>query len=176
MFMNFVGHRAEMRTAGAKGQGVYATEPIAAGETVVAFGGYVVSRQMLETLPSERTIHSIQIDDDLFMVGPEVPEPGDMVNHSCDPNCGILGSVILVAMRDIAPGEEITFDYAMSDSQDYDEFVCECGTALCREKVTGSDWTRPELQDRYRGWFSEYLERRIGRLVPSGAVRRAFSV
>jgi hypothetical protein len=72
--------------------------------------------------------------------------------------------VLLVAMRDIEPGEEICFDYAMSDSADYDEFDCVCGTELCRKVVTGADWKRPELQERYRGFLSSYLERRIARL------------
>ena len=52
------------------------------------------------------------------------------MNHSCDPNCGIVGAVLLVAMRDIEPGDEICFDYAMTDTDDYDEFECTCGTAL----------------------------------------------
>jgi len=175
MLMNYVSKKAEMRSAGAKGQGLYATHAINAGETVVGFGGFVVSRHDLDSLSSDRAIHSIQIDEDLFLVGPESPEPGDMVNHSCDPNCGLVGNVLVVALRDIAVGEEVTFDYAMCDSQDYDEFVCRCRSALCREKVTGSDWTIPELQERYRGWFSQYLERRIARLLPAGSSRRAFS-
>jgi len=49
------------------------------------------------------------------LVGPDPAEAGDLVNHSCDPNCGLVGAVLVVAMRDIEPGEEITFDYAMSD-------------------------------------------------------------
>ena len=173
--MNFVSAKAEMRTAGAKGHGLYAVASINAGETVVGFGGYIVGRRDLEKLPADRSIHSIQVDDDLFMVGPERAEPGDMVNHSCEPNCGLVGNLLVVAMREIREGEEITFDYAMCDSQDYDEFVCRCGTASCREKVTGSDWALPELQERYRGWFSQYLERRIANLVPAGTSRRAFS-
>jgi len=173
--MNYLAREAHMRATGARGRAVFAVEPIAAGETVVAFGGYVASRDQLDTLSPERISRAIQIDDDLFLVGPEEAEPGDMVNHSCDPNCGIVGSVLIVARRDIAPGEEITFDYAMCDSQDYDEFVCRCGVPSCREKVTGSDWTLPELQERYRGWFSEYLARRIARRPSSEATKRIFA-
>jgi len=75
--------------------------------------------------------------------------------------CGIVGAVLLVAMRDIDVGEELCFDYAMSDSDDYDEFDCTCGTALCRSVVRGSDWKRPELRVRYEGWYAEYLARRM---------------
>jgi hypothetical protein len=52
----------------------------------------------------------------------------------------------------------------MTDSSDYDEFTCRCGTALCRGQVTGQDWRRPELQERYRGYFSPYLQQRIDNL------------
>ena len=65
-------------------------------------------------------------------------------------------------MRRVAAGEELCFDYAMTDSDDYDEFTCLCGTSECRGIVRGSDWKLAELQARYAGWFSEYLARRIG--------------
>ena len=107
--------------------------------------------------------------------GPDPAEPGDLVNHSCDPNCGLVGAVLVVAMRDIEPGEEITFDYAMCDSTDYDEFDCSCDTQHCRKHVTGSDWKRPDLQHRYAGWFSSYLARKIAAQPSEGAARRAFA-
>jgi hypothetical protein len=175
MKMNYLTAKAQARRAGGKGLGVFAREPIAAGEAAVAFGGYVVTRDELESLGTRWVEQTIQIEDDLFLVGPESPEPADRVNHSCEPNCGLLGASVLVAMRDIAAGEELTYDYATSDSADYDEFACECGSALCREKVTGRDWMLPELQRRYRGWFSPYLARRIGAMTTTGASRRVFA-
>jgi len=131
-----------------------AIRPIAAGECVVAFGGYMVRGDVFAALPARRRSLSVQVADDLYLVGAAQPEPHDMVNHSCDPNCGILGSTVLVAMRPIAAGEELSYDYAMSDGSPYDEFDCSCGTAACRGRVTGDDWSRPELITRYRGWYS----------------------
>jgi hypothetical protein len=64
-------------------------------------------------------------------------------------------------MRDIQPGEELTFDYAMSDGSPYDEFECFCGSPNCRRKITGDDWKIPELWKKYKGYFSPYLARRI---------------
>jgi hypothetical protein len=40
-------------------------------------------------------------------------------------------------------------------------FDCSCRTDRCRGVVTGDDWKRPELRDRYAGWYSTYLERRL---------------
>jgi hypothetical protein len=105
------------------GRGTYALVEIAAGEVVVAFGVSMVAGDVFAALPARRRALSIQVADDLYCVGPERPEPNDMVNHSCDPNCGILGSTILVAIRPIAAGEELCYDYAMSDRSAYDEFA-----------------------------------------------------
>lgn len=163
MDFNYLTPKAQTRPAGVKGWGSFSNEIIPVGETVAAFGGHVVGRGELENFSPTRRSRSIQIDEHLWLVPEETPEPGDMINHSCDPNCGLVGGTLVVAMRDIAVGEELTFDYAMCDTDDYDEFECACGTSLCRGVITGKDWQRPELQERYKGWFSSYLERRIAK-------------
>jgi hypothetical protein len=82
------------------------------------------------------------------------------LNHSCEPNVGFAGNTVLVAMRDISPGEELTTDYALFD--DYDgEMECHCETASCRGKIDGRDWQRPELQRQYGNYFSTYLRARL---------------
>ncbi len=66
----------------------------------------------------------------------------------------------LVAMRDVVAGEELTTDYTLFD--DYGgSMECHCDTDACRHVIDGRDWMLPELQERYRGWFSTYLQRRI---------------
>lgn len=167
MDFNWLSPKAQARPAGEKGWGSYAVEPIQAGETVAAFGGSVVPLAVLQTFNDDRQSRSIQVDTDLYLVSGETPDAGDMLNHSCEPNCGISGQILLVAMRDIEPGEELSFDYAMCDASDYDEFRCLCGEPTCREIVTGSDWRDPVLQAKYAGWFSPYLERRIAALPSS---------
>ena len=72
-----------------------------------------------------------------------------------------MGSTILVAMRDIEVGEELGFDYATCDDSNYDEFQCGCGSSICRGTVTGLDWKRSDLREKYDGWFSSYLAKRI---------------
>ena len=154
----------EARPVGEKGWGSFALEPVEGGETVAAFGGHVVTGAGLAGFSVDRQSRSIQVDADLYLVSGETPEPGDLLNHSCEPNCGLLGQMLLVAMRDITPGEELCFDYAMCDASDYDEFRCLCGQPACRGIVTGSDWRDPVLQEKYAGWFSPYLIRRIAAL------------
>ena len=70
------------------------------------------------------------------------------------------GQIVFVAMRDIRAGEELTHDWAMTDCDD-GQMICNCGAASCRKTVAGRDWMRPELQEKYRGFFSWYLRRKI---------------
>jgi SET domain-containing protein len=161
--VSWVTPKAQMRSAGGKGYGNFAIERIHRGETIVGFGGWVVTRKELDAMPEDRRHRSIQIDENLYLVSDDEPTPGDMFNHSCEPNCVLLGSQVLLARRDIEVGEELTFDYATCDESDYDEFECGCGEPTCRSTVTGQDWRRPDLQRKYAGYFSPYLARRIAR-------------
>jgi SET domain-containing protein len=149
------------------GFGVFAKASIRAGEVVVAWGGDVLTAKEFAALPTKVQQHSLQIEDDLYLVPSGADEPADYVNHSCAPNVGMRGQIVLVALRHIAAGEEVCFDYAMSDGGPYDEFDCACGMPNCRGKITGNDWKRPELWERYAGYFSPYLQRRIDRLKAS---------
>src|SRR5207237_7395912 len=100
-----------------------------------------------------------QIGDDLY-IGPltDVEREGSMVfsNHSCEPNIGVRGQIVFVALRDVEIGEELTHDWAMTDDDD-SSMECRCGAASCRGVVTGKDWRNPGLQAKYRGYFSAYI-------------------
>lgn len=151
--------------SGIAGRGLVATEPIGRGEVVAVKGGHIVTTAELEALPERLQNSDVQITDDLHLVAltDEEYEPVMLfINHSCEPNVGFGGNVVLVAMRDIEAGEELTTDYALFD--DYEgSMECGCGRPRCRGRIDGHDWQRPDLQERYRGYFSWYLERRMPR-------------
>lgn len=162
---SYLSPKLEARPLPEKGfYGVFALEPVQAGELLVMWSGSLCSLEVLEQLPAIERSRSVQVEDDLFLVPITSGEPGDFINHACNPNAGLTGQIGLVALRDIAAGEEICYDYAMSDGSTYDEFECHCGCPDCRHRVTGEDWRLLELQARYRGYFSPYLQRRIERL------------
>ncbi len=166
---HFFSNKLIARTHPAKGgYAVFACELIQEGELLAMWGGDIVPWEEFLFKTPEQQMHSIQVEENLFQVSyreGESPAPADYFNHSCEPNAGLSGAISLVAMRDIEPGEEVCFDYAMSDSTDYDEFECACGSANCRGWILGSDWLRPELQARYGEFFSPYLKRRIKALT-----------
>lgn len=156
--------KTEVRQSPIHGKGLFATADIGKGEIVMIKGGHIVSRDFLEreVTPKLGPVE-IQIDDDLFIAPVTADEcAGSMLysNHSCDPNLGLRGNIIFVALRDIRAGEEITHDWCMTDDDTY-ETECTCGSANCRRVLTGKDWQRPELQARYRGYFATYLADKI---------------
>ena len=164
MTSSYFNPKCEARENDRGGCGVYAREKIQRGELVSMWGGKILERKQLDPSMPRFTQRVLQIDEDLFLLTAEKKEPNDCFNHSCDPNLGFSGQIGLVALRDIESGEELTFDYAMSDGSPYDEFECHCRSAKCRGKVTGDDWKLPELWEKYNGYFSPYLERRIEKL------------
>lgn len=164
--MSFLSPKTEVRSSPIHGRGLFAREAIARNEVVAIKGGHIFDGRRLRELQSLLGAAEIQIADDLF-IGPVTAEEreGSMIfsNHSCDPNVGVQGQIVFVAMRSVQPGEELTHDWAMTDCDDSDDssMACNCGAACCRRIVTGMDWKKVELQERYRGYFSWYLEQKI---------------
>lgn len=147
------------------GGGVFTVEPIMKGEVIVRWGGQVyTTQQLLDGETNDQT--ACQIDDDLHIASPasaiELID-SDLMNHSCDPNTWMDDEATISARRDIAPGEEVTADYALWVAYPGYETIaeCHCKSTLCRHHITGDDWRLPELQKRYEGHFPPYLARRI---------------
>jgi uncharacterized protein len=168
MDLTYRSPKTEVRPSPIQGKGLFAARPIGTGEIVAVKGGHVLTRAQWVALERELGPAEIQLTDDLVIAPVSAVErPGAMLytNHSCDPNIAIQGQIVLVAMRDIAPGEELTHDWATTDDGDY-EMECRCGSSCCRRLITGKDWMKRELQERYRGWFCWFLQRKIDAGIP----------
>lgn len=145
---------------------MHAVEAIAAGEVVAVKGGHIVDGAAVAGLPGAIRDSAFQIAAGCFLAALTHDEfDGVMmrVNHSCEPNVGMGGNVLLVSMRDIAAGEELTIDYALFLADPGFAMECRCGAAACRGVLTGTDWMRPDLRERYSGWFSWWLQQQITR-------------
>ncbi len=153
-----------------EGRGLVAVAPISADEVVAIKGGHIVDTATLSALPGRLRESDVQIADSFHLAALDDAEFEPVMlflNHSCEPNVGFSGNIVLVAMRDIVAGEELTTDYALFD--DYDgQMQCRCQRSSCRTTIDGRDWQRPELQRKYGDYFSAYLLRRIaGRSGPA---------
>ena len=161
--LSYISPKAAVKESPIQGLGLFSIQAIEAGEIVCVKGGSIYDRQQLKLMAERLGPAEIQIADDLF-IGPlhEMEREGSMIfsNHSCDPNLGVRGQIVFVAMRRVEAGEELTHDWAMTDDDDY-VMQCRCKAVNCRRVITGQDWRKPELQEKYSGYISWYLAEKI---------------
>lgn len=122
------------------GQGVFANAPIARGDIIHQMGG---ERINLATCIARIATLQLRIDDPLpigrftYIV---LDAFSNRFNHSCAPNALLRMQAELFAIRDIAAGEEITFDYSTTlRRMFYSRFwrmPCNCGAPGCRHFVS----------------------------------------
>lgn len=139
------GRRIQTRRSGVHGKGVFATQDIAEGETLVEYKGEVISwKEALRRHPHDpaQPHHTFyfHIDDDRVIDGKVDGNAARWINHSCEPNCEADeqdGRIYIKALRKIEAGEELSYDYGLVIDEPYTEklladFPCWCGSADCR--------------------------------------------
>lgn len=136
---------------GRLGKGVFATRTLEPGEVILRGWGPRVP---------QRTQHSFQVDRDMHI---EIHSPIELINHSCDPNCGVLVRLEVPVMeihvlRRIEAGEELFTDYATFEYEiEYMSGPCLCGSPLCRGTITGY-WNLPaDRRAAYGPYIAPYL-------------------
>ena len=123
-----------IRSSPINGAGCYTTTPIRKRARILEYTGPRMTKDEADILYESRDITY------LFGVG-----NGDTVidgygmaaflNHSCDPNCETDerdGHIYIYALRDIAAGEELVYDYNLYDGELDDPSTCYCGGPNCR--------------------------------------------
>ncbi len=136
-----------IRASAVGGLGTFAVEPIPRGAVIRALTGEVVTEAELDARIQagvERMDDSLRVGADAYL---DVDHESLYFNHSCDPVAGVRGQTELFALRDIHPGDEITFDYSTTvapipgaDDTPYPETEwrmegCRCGSTRCRGTI-----------------------------------------
>ncbi len=137
--------RVQVRRSGVHGKGVFALQDIAEGEIIMEYTGEIISMKEAEARhphnPDDPN-HTFyfHINDERVIDGHLRGNSAKWINHSCDGNCAAEeegGRVFIRALRNIAAGEELSYDYGLIIDLPYTkklkaEFPCWCGTAKCR--------------------------------------------
>ena len=139
------GRRIQTRRSGVHGNGVFAVQDIAEGETLIEYKGEIISwKEALRRHPHDPTqpqhTFYFHVDDDRVIDGNVDGNAARWINHSCEPNCEAdeqKGRVFIKALRNIAAGEELNYDYGLIIDEPYtkkllSEFPCWCGSEDCR--------------------------------------------
>lgn len=137
---------------------------------VAVWGGKVYSAAEVETMSEifpHFATHTVSVCDGYFFGSENVFELDDagLFNHSCAPNVGVQGQIVVVARRSIAAGEELLFDYETMETS-AEPFVCRCGAAHCRGKIDGTAWREAEFVRENWNYLSWYVQEKIRREKP----------
>lgn len=162
--MNYLNPKISVLETSDKGKGLFAKEKISKDEIIDVLKDYqILSKEALLKLPKKwrQLCYEISSKEEICPKDIDNPSPSFLINHSCNPNVGSKQDYFtMVAMRDIKKGEELTYDYVMTDAGNYD-MECFCGSKNCRKRVTGTDWMIPEIQNRYKGYFQKNIQDKI---------------
>jgi histone-lysine N-methyltransferase ASH1L len=132
-----------------KGWGVRSKVRIQNGEFVMEYVGEVVSEnefklRMLTEYVDDTHHYCLHLDGGAVIDGHRMGGECRFVNHSCRPNCEMQKWTVngfyrmaLFTLRDIEPGEELTYDYNFSLFNPHEGQICRCGAADCRGVIGG---------------------------------------
>lgn len=122
------------------GKALRVQRPIPQGAVVLSLGSDVTR------MPAP-TVTSIQVGIGEHIDGP----PTLYLNHSCEPNVFVdAGTLTVLAIRDIQPGEDIQFFYPANEWHMSVPFDCTCGTGSCLGLISGAREIPDEVLGRYR--------------------------
>jgi SET domain-containing protein len=136
----------EVRGSRIQGSGAFATRPIAAGELVAEYNGEVIDEQeAYRRYEDDKMVHHhtflFSLEDGTYIdAGATGGNDARFINHSCDPNSEAFeedGRLLVRAIKDIAQGEEITYDYLLQREGKpkkswWKLYECHCGAKNCR--------------------------------------------
>ena len=122
-----------MKPSGIHGTGVYARIPIPEETRILEYVGERLSKEESWRRRQENNFFIFTVTDDIDIDGAVDWNPARFINHSCAPNCEAREEdeqIWIYALRDLAAGEELTFNYGY-DLQDHEDHPCRCGAAAC---------------------------------------------
>ncbi|MHB8301785.1 MAG: SET domain-containing protein [Acidobacteriaceae bacterium] len=136
-----------IRSSSIHAAGCYTTAPIAKGARVVEYIGPIIDKDEADLRYENKPItYLFAIGDGTQVI--DGHGTAMFINHSCDANCEteeIDGRVWITAIRDIAAGEELCYDYCLYDGDEADA-PCNCGAKTCRRSMFSPE----ELKRRAR--------------------------
>lgn len=135
-----------IRSSSIHAAGCYTTAQIRRGTRIVEYTGPIISKDEGDIRYEDKPItYLFGIGDGTQVI--DGHGTAMFINHSCDANCEteeIDGRVWITAIRDIAAGEELCYDYCLYDGEE--DAPCNCGARKCR----GSMFSPEELRRRRR--------------------------
>lgn len=158
-----------IRSSAIHAAGCYTMAPIKKGARIIEYTGPRISKEVAdEKYQDSPTTYLFGLGDGSKVI--DGHGTAMFINHSCDPNCEtgeVRGRVWVVAIRNIAAGEELTYDYNLYDG-DEDEAHCNCGSPHCRKSM----YSPEELKRRARAAKRAQAKRNAERVAKKTGARQ----
>jgi SET domain-containing protein len=140
--MNLESEHLICRQSEIAGLGLYATRRIARGGRLIEYLGERIDGAEMVRRCAAGNHYIFKLNDTCYLDGKIEANVARFINHSCDPNCGILWEhdrIWIVAARDLENEEEITFNYGY-DLEDYQHYPCTCGSVQCVRFIVAEEY------------------------------------
>lgn len=149
--------KMRMEEIGGTVNGIFAKESINIGELIATFEGPILTADKISDLPSVYLQdHVLQVGETQYLMNKS--GIAHYLNHSCDPNCGIVDGVKIVALRDIEPGEALTWDYESTEDSDWEmPFKCACRSENCRGKIRAFRYMPYQQRQKLKGFIAPWI-------------------
>lgn len=139
-----------------QGRGIFAKKDIKKGERVGIIKGETIRFKIKNKKDSKVGPNRVGIGKDLWI---ETEKPLIYTNHSCDPNMGISGRVIFIALRNIKKDEELTFDYSIQGEDKFWQMKCGCGAKNCRKVICSIQFLPVKTFKKYLPYIPTYFKK-----------------
>ena len=124
----------EMRKSRIHGRGVFARRDIPAGTRLVEYVGLPISKQKSAEMRLQQNRYLFEVNESSDLNGKVSWNPARLINHSCEPNCEANldenDRIWIFAIKPIARGEELTYNYGYG-LENFIDFPCRCGAPSC---------------------------------------------
>ena len=129
-------------------KGLYASQDIRKGTKIIQYKGKIITTKQSDNNPkfdNNKAIYLFNLNKRYDLDGDFKFNTARLINHSCDPNCEVLGEGLklwIYAMKNINKGDELSYDYGFTFDKDFRQFPCKCGSKNCIGYIVreGSRW------------------------------------
>lgn len=137
----------KVKKSGIHGKGVYARKKIKKGSAIIEYAGERISAdEANERYQENPSTYLFMIDDDIYIDGLSGGNEARFINHSCKPNCVAYleddNRIVIYALKKIRQGDELCYDYQLTDEGPDPEavstdYTCRCGMPNCKGTMMG---------------------------------------
>lgn len=146
--------KIEVKKSEIHGKGIFSAKNLKKGESVFVIKGK--ERKFLVKSQEDALFGSnwIGVGKNIWI---DVAAPAVYLNHSCEPNVGIRGKVVVVALKDIRKGEEILLDYSITERESLWYMKCSCGAKKCRKVIRSIQHLPKEVFHKYMPYVPRFF-------------------